>query len=205
MSNTYELVIPAVLLGRRATRGLSKNSRVLSAMRASLHRPAPGARRRPAAVGRQERTQGERGERSGGADVEGGLEVDGVRDRAERDRGDPAEADREPDRRGPDARPMCRGRYSWLITIVTPKVPITQAPTRASAAAPSEPADGEVHEDQRPGREDARDEHRPAAVPVGERAGGERPDPAERAASPPAAGCRTPPSCRGRPRTAART
>jgi hypothetical protein len=34
---------------------------------------------------------------------------------------------------------MRRGKYSWLITIVTPKVPITQTPTSASAIAPIAP------------------------------------------------------------------
>ena len=34
---------------------------------------------------------------------------------------------------------MWRGRYSWLITIVTPKVPITEMPTPASAIAPGTP------------------------------------------------------------------
>src|SRR5919197_59170 len=37
----------------------------------------------------------------------------------------------------PDAIPIRRGRYSWLITIVTPKAPITQTPTSASATAPT--------------------------------------------------------------------
>ena len=35
--------------------------------------------------------------------------------------------------------PMCRGRYSWLMTIVTPNVPITHAPTSMSAIAPGMP------------------------------------------------------------------
>src|SRR6184192_339592 len=39
----------------------------------------------------------------------------------------------------PDAIPIRRGRYSWLITIVTPKVLITHTPTSASATAPSTP------------------------------------------------------------------
>ena len=34
---------------------------------------------------------------------------------------------------------MRDGRYSWDITIVTPKVPITQTPTSASATAPATP------------------------------------------------------------------
>src|SRR5919201_506483 len=39
----------------------------------------------------------------------------------------------------PDAVPTCRGMYSWPITIVTPNVPTTHAPTRASAIAPGTP------------------------------------------------------------------
>src|SRR5919197_4095228 len=39
----------------------------------------------------------------------------------------------------PEAIPIRRGRYSWLITMVTPKVPITQTPTSASATAPRTP------------------------------------------------------------------
>src|SRR5947209_1401363 len=34
---------------------------------------------------------------------------------------------------------MWRGRYSWLITIVTPKVPITAIPISMSAIAPGIP------------------------------------------------------------------
>ena len=39
----------------------------------------------------------------------------------------------------PDAMPIRLGRYCWLITIVTPNVPITQQPTPASAIAPGTP------------------------------------------------------------------
>ena len=34
---------------------------------------------------------------------------------------------------------MRRGRYSWLMTMVTPKVEITEIPTPASAIAPGTP------------------------------------------------------------------
>src|ERR687897_710337 len=39
----------------------------------------------------------------------------------------------------PEASPIREGRYSWLITPVTPNVETTQTPTSASAAAPSQP------------------------------------------------------------------
>src|SRR5919108_1372661 len=39
----------------------------------------------------------------------------------------------------PEAIPIRRGRYSWLITIVTPNVLITQTPTSARATAPRTP------------------------------------------------------------------
>src|SRR5262249_13076812 len=39
----------------------------------------------------------------------------------------------------PDAMPIRLGRYSWAITIVTPKVLITEIPTPASAIAPTAP------------------------------------------------------------------
>src|SRR6266508_3498139 len=39
----------------------------------------------------------------------------------------------------PDAVPTCLGMYSWPITIVTPKVPTTETPTRANAIAPATP------------------------------------------------------------------
>ena len=79
----------------------------------------------------------------------------------------------------PDAIPIRLGRYCWLITIVTPKVPITQQPTTASAIAPGTPPTRMKTRISGGHGEQAPDQHRPQPDPVGERAGRDRAEPAD--------------------------
>ncbi len=76
----------------------------------------------------------------------------------------------------PDAIAMRLGKYSWLSTIVTPKVLTITAPAVHTAIAPTMPAGRDIQQDQ-PGRQQhAPEEHQPAPQPVGERPRAERAD-----------------------------
>ena len=66
------------------------------------------------------------------------------------------------------------GRYSCETTIVIPNVEITPAPANAMPARPGRAGFGEVQRDAGAAGEERQREHAPAAVAIGQRAGGER-------------------------------
>ena len=207
------LFIPAVFAGRPSPAGSSKNSRApghsvsfLSVSPASYarRRGELAARRAGAAVG-QAAARARAPSTGAAAQTSSAVaQVDRVGDRAERDGGDPAEADREPDRearRHPDVarqvllahhhrhaeRPdhAARRRARARSRRATPP---TSMNTRISGGAASRLAE----------------QHRPQRR-SGRRAGRQRASRARRrAASARAGGCRAPSSGRARPPTAGR-
>src|SRR5438445_3972016 len=99
MSNRYVLFIPAVLPASTRVGSDSKNSRADSAMRATLLWDGDLGLQSAARTGRrQQQREHERGHRPRRAAVQRCTQADRVRERAERDRGDAAETDRQTDR-----------------------------------------------------------------------------------------------------------
>src|SRR5688572_11574473 len=137
MSNTYELFIPAVLPGSTRDSSDSKNSRADCATRGRLHHSGAGSTATRGGL-RDEGRKAASATAASGTAAQTYIEVRRSIVSASAPSATaaipPRPIDIPIDR--PDASPIRRGRYSWLMTIVTPNVPITQAPTKASATAP---------------------------------------------------------------------
>src|SRR5262245_55001128 len=96
MSKRYVLLTPPIFDASTRAASDSKNSRAVSAMCSTLLRERDfGFERAVPAGRRQQEGQQQASDRRSRGDVERGLEVDCVRDRAQPDRGDAAETDRE--------------------------------------------------------------------------------------------------------------
>mgnify|MGYP003694732621 CR=1 FL=1 len=133
-------------------------------------------------------------------------EVDRVRERAEGDGGDPAEADREPDRRGPMPSRSACGRYSWPSPSSRRRCRSRTTPTSASAYRAEDAADRARRRaiSGRGSEHGSHDQHRTSARPGRRAVRRARSRGRRRAASARAGGSRAPSSGRARPPRAAR-